>query len=327
MQILDDEFKDFKDLSYERKSSNRFILKDNQNNNEIVFNTKKMKLPKEGIIWEEMLESFESSNDFSYISGHGFYLEGYAEFKITGFWDDDGFKEESSELNKRYIMGNTSFELGCPSNLFDYITRFEDETKVDYLSIKLFGLNKENILLELEKAIFLLAQTYSEFIMEEYREFLYPRIVDIREVGCITEPFTYTDIDLDFDWSSPHFQSISQFNQGESSDSYDYFGYYRFIESFFGDNKEEDEIVSLVESINYQNLVDYASQNQLIDKNNATPKALARKLYQVRNNYVHHKLKGTRLFDPTFNVPVLYLSKWKVVSREIAIQLMNKHCK
>lgn len=327
MEILDKLFNRYETMTYERLSSNRFMLKDSQIEKEATFNLRGVDLTEGFIPTKTFHNKIASVNDFAYIDGHGFYLDGYAEFKITGFWDDEGYKGEFEGFNKEHQIGHTRFELSEPSDLFDFLTRFEDETKVDYSSIKLTGVTEENVLVELEKALFCLAHTYSEYIIEEYKEFLYPRIVDMREVGMLMEEFDYTEIDLDLDWSSPYFRSLSQFNQGESSDTYDTFAFYRFIESFFGEEKEEDEIIGLVESIDHQELVTYASNHHLIDSNNATAKSLAKQLYQVRNNYVHHKLKGKRLFEPSFNVPVAVLSKWKVVTREIAIQLLNKHCK
>ncbi len=264
-------------------------------------------------------------NDYEYTNGYGFYLDGYAEFGITGFVEEESGRS-SFEIGKMYRFGNYKFEISEPSSLFSFLTYFEDESKVEFYTIKLYGVSHEKFVLEVEKALFYMGFQFKDDIDEEYSEFLYPRIYDLREMSMTFEYFDYTEMEKNLDWNSPFLNNISLFNQGESTDYYNFFAYYRFMETFFGVGNEENELIGLLESIDGTKLLEFAKKHTLIEAN-GTIKSLAKALYQVRNNYVHHKLRRNRLFDPTFNIPVTVLAKWRVVTREVAIQLLNKNGK
>ncbi|KZR59790.1 hypothetical protein [Pseudobacillus badius] len=327
MKGLDDKLKGYDDLSYEKINGTRFQLKDKQLNKRVVFNLKGVTITP-FIHTDSLIEKLEKMNDFKYVEGHGFYLDGYAEFSITGFMDymDEQIYRGSFEIGKVYSFGSYHFEISTRSDLFSFLTWFEDESKSDFYTLKLYGVSKEKFSIEIEKSLFYIGAKFLDDIDEEYREFLYPRIMDFRMVGITTELFNYTEIDLSIDWSSPITNNLSLFNHGESTDDYNFFAYYRFIETFFGDGNEEDELIALVESIDVTELLGFAKDNQLIEAN-GTEKSLAKLLYQIRNNYIHHKLSRERLFDPTFNIPIQILTKWKVITREMAIQLFNLHCR
>jgi hypothetical protein len=326
MELLDHELEGYDDLSYEKVNGTRFQLKDKRINKQVVFNLKGVTITP-FLHTESLLEKLEKMNDFKYVEGHGYYLDGYAEFSITGFMDnmDGQIYRGSLEIGKVYSFGDYQFEISTRSDLFSFLTWFEDESKYEFYTIKLYGVNKEKFSIEIEKSLFYIGTKFLDDIDEEYREFLYPRIMDFRMVGITTELFKYTEIDLSIDWNSPITNNLSLFNHGESTDDYNFFAYYRFIETFFGNGNEEDELIALVESINATQLLEFAKDNLLIEAN-GTKKSLAKSLYQIRNNYIHHKLSRERIFDPTFNIPIQILTKWKVVTKEISIQLLNLHC-
>jgi hypothetical protein len=323
MKLLDDELNGYDDISYNKLNGTKFRLIDKRLNKQLVFNFKGVTISPY-LHKESLHEKLKKMNDYEYVNGHGYYLDGYAEFGITGFMDQDDY-HGSFEIGKVYSFSNYHFEVSPRSDLFSFLTWYEDESKFDFYTLKLYGVSKESFSVEIEKALFYIGAKFTEDIEEEYREFLYPRIVDFRMVGINAELFNYTDIDLNLDWSSPIANNLSLFNQGESSDDYNFFAYYRFIETFFGKGNEEDELTELVESLDVKVLLEFAKKHQLIEAN-GTAKSLAKSLYQVRNNFIHHKINRERIFDPTFNIPVQILIKWKVITKEMAIQLLNLHC-
>jgi len=323
MKLLDDKLESYDDLSYTKINGTTFQLDDKRLNKQVVFNLKGVTITPY-LHMEILHKKLKKMNDYEYVEGHGYYLDGYAEFGITGFMDQEGYRG-SFEIGKIYSFGDYHFEVSPRSDLFSFLTWYEDESKYDFHTLKLNGVSKESFSIEIEKALFYIGAKFSEDIEEEYREYFYPRIVDFRMVGITAELFDYTEIDLNLDWSSPIANNLSLFNQGESSDDYNFFAYYRFMETFFGTGTEEDELTALVESIDVKELLDFAKKYLLIEAN-GTAKSLAKSLYQVRNNYIHHKLSRERIFDPTFNIPVQILTKWKVITKEMAIQLLNLHC-
>lgn len=326
MKLLDDELEGYDDLSYKKINGTKFQLDDKRLNKQVSFNLKDVIITP-FLHTESLLVKMEKMNDFKYVKGHGYYLDGYSEFSITGFMDEmDGqLYRGSFEIGKVYSFGSYQFEVSTRSDLFSFLTWFEDESKFDFHTLKVYGVSSERFSIEIEKTLFYIGAKFLDDIDEEYREFLYPRIMDFRMVGTTNELFNYTEIDLSIDWNSPITNNLSLFNQGESTDDYNFFTYYRFIETFFGDGNEEYELTILVESIDATELLEFAKDNLLIEAN-GTEKSLAKSLYQVRNNYIHHKLSRERIFDPTFNIPIQLLTKWKVITREMAIQLLNLHC-
>lgn len=323
MELLESELEGYDELSYKKINGTKFQLDDKRLKKKVVFNLKGVTITRY-LLMESLHEKLEKMNDYEYVDGHGYYLDGYAEFGITGFMDEEG-ERGSFEIGKVYSFGNYHFEVSPRSDLFSFLTWYQDESKFEFNTLKLNGVSKENFSVEIEKALFYIGTKFSEDIQEEYKEFLYPRIVDFREVGTIAEIFDYTAIDLDLYWNSPITSNLSLFNQGESSDNYNFFAYYRFMETFFGEDNEEDELTALVKSIEVTGLLVFAKKYGLIE-DNGTANSLAKSLYQVRNNYIHHKLSRARIFDPTFNIPVHILTKWKVITKEMAIQLLNLHC-
>ncbi|GGE76126.1 hypothetical protein [Priestia taiwanensis] len=328
MLLLDNELNNYSDLSYQKISGEKFQIIDHKFQKEVVFNLKNTTttshLQKEKLHKEKLHEDLEKMNNYRYVSGHGYFLDGYSEVSITGFMEQENY-HGLFEIGKTYSFGSYHFEIGSKSELFSFLTSYEDESKYDFYTLKLNGVSKDTFSLEIEKALFYIGSKFSEDIEQEYREFLYPRVIDFRTVGVTSELFNYTEINLNLDWGSPIVSNLSSFNQGESSDDYNFFAYYRFIETFFGTGNEENELIMLVESIDSKELLTFSKEHRLI-QNNGTAKSLAKSLYQTRNNYIHHKLNKKRTFDPTFNLPVQALTKWKVITREIAIQLLNLHC-
>lgn len=323
MKLLDDEFKSYDDLSYKKINGAKFQLDDKRLNKQVFFNLKGVTITPY-LHKESLHQKLKKMNDYEYIHGHGYYLDGYTEFGVIGFMEEEGYLS-SFEIGKVYSFGGYHFEVSPRSELFSFLTWYEDESKHDFHTLKLNGVSRESFPVEIEKALFYIGTKFSEDIEEEYREFLYPRIIDFRMVGITAESFDYTEINLNLDWNSPIANNLSLFNQGESTDDYNFFAYYRFLETFFGEGNEEDELIALVESINVTELLEFAKKYLLIEAN-GTAKSLAKSLYQVRNNYIHHKLNRERIFDPTFNIPVQILTKWKVITKEMAIQLLNLHC-
>ncbi|MCA4158027.1 hypothetical protein [Priestia megaterium] len=323
MELLERALDGYNGLSYEKINGSKFQMEDEQLRKKVVFNLKGVNITPY-LHMESFQEKLKNMNDYDYVNGHGYYLDGYAEFGIIGFMDEDN-PHATFEIGKVYSFGSYHFEISPRSELFSFLTWYEDESKSDFNTLKLNGVSKENFPIEIEKALFYIGNNFSEDIVEEYREFLYPRIIDFREVGMTAELFNYTKVDQDLDWGSPITNHLSLFNQGESSDNYNFFAYYRFMETFFGEGNEVDELTMLVESIDVTELLMFAKKYGLIESN-GTAKSLAKSLYQVRNNYIHHKLSRERIFDPTFNIPVYILTKWKVITKEMAIQLLNLHC-
>lgn len=326
IELLNKAIERYEDLSYEILNGSRFVMKDNRLSKEFEFKLKRIDVSNPSFLAKDKYHNeLKQLNDYEYKNGYGFYLDGYAEFGVTGFMDEntDG---SSFEIGKLYRFGNYEFEISKPSSLFSFLTHFEDESKFDFHTIKLRGVSREKFVLEVEKAIFYIGVQFKADIVEEYSELLYPRIFDFREMSMTFEYFDYTEMETNLDWNSQIMDNISLFNQGESTDYYNFFTYYRFMETFFGVGNEENELIGLVESIKGTKLLGFAKEHMLIEAN-GTAKSLAKALYRIRNNYVHHKLRGSRLFDPTFNIPVTVLAKWRVVTREIAIQLLNKHGK
>ncbi|MFP3790851.1 hypothetical protein [Bacillus subtilis] len=320
---LNNHLERYEHLTLKKINGSRYRLQDECVNKSLSFNLKGIEVESNYMNMKKLHLKFENSNDYKYFDGHGFCIEDYAEFGITGFFDEE-FDYTSFETDVCYSFGKYKFIVSDPSNLFQFLTWFEDETKFDYKTIKLFGTSQDTALKDLEKAVFYIGSKFLEDD-EAYKEFLYPRIVDLREVGVTAVPFNYTEINLNINWDSPIANNLSLFNYGESTDHYNFFAYYRFIETFFDTGNEEDELIALVESIDNDELLIFAKDHNLIEAN-GTAKTLAKTLYKVRNNYVHHKLRKERIVDPYFNVPVAILSKWKVISREIAIQLLNINC-
>ena len=324
MKLLDDEFESYETLTYEKINGTRFRISDTKSGKNMVFNLN-------GIDYDSYLpmdafhQKLESMNDYKYAEGYGFYLEGYAEFAIGGFLRDGGCAE--FEKKKTYRFGQYEFEVSPPTDLFSYLTWNDDESKdSEFDTIKLTGVAKESFVVDIEKALLYLGTHFKLDFEEEYSQFYYPQLMDLREVGMLYEPFDYTAISTELDWHSPALRNIALFNEGESTDNYNFFPYYRFIETFFEEGREEDQLIELVESINAVELIVFAAQHKLIN-GNGTAKSLARGLYAIRNNYVHHKLNRVRLFDPTHNIPTPVLAKWRVIAKEIAIQLLNVHGK
>lgn len=322
MKLLDDEFESYENLTYEKINGTRFRMRDEKLGKEMEFNLK-------GIDFSSYLpaqalhQKLEDMNDYKYTDGYGFYLDGYAELAIFGFMNDDSTQSEFV-IGETYQFGQYKFEISPPTDLFRYLTWSDDESKIDFDTIKLTGVTKESFVVDIEKALLYLGTRYKEDFYEEYSQFLYPQLMDLREVGMIYEPFDYTNVSAKLDWHSPILSNIALFNQGESTDNYNFFAYYRFIETFFEDGNEVDQLIKLVESIDTTELLEFAKEHALINVN-GTKKTLARELYAIRNNYVHHKLSRVRIFDPTHNIPIPVLIKWRVVTKEIAIQLLNLH--
>ena len=323
MKLLDDKLEVYDDLSYKKINGTKFKLDDKRLNKQVVFNLKGVTITP-FLHMESLHQKLKKMNDYEYVQGHGYYLDGFTEFGVTGFMEEKGYLS-SFEIGKVYSFGGYHFEVSSRSDLFSFLTWYEDESKHEFYTLKLYGVSRDSFPIEIEKALFYIGTRFSEDFEEEYREFLYPRIVDFRMVGITVESFDYTEIDLNLDWNSPIVNNLSLFNQGESTDDYNFFAYYRFLETFFGEGIEEDELILLVESINVKELLEFAKRNLLIETN-GTAKSLAKTLYKVRNNYIHHKLNRDRIFDPTFNIPVQILTKWKVITKEMAIQLLNLHC-
>lgn len=324
MKILDYQFEKYKNLIYEKVNGTRFLMKDLKSGKEMEFNLK-------GIDSERYLpmdafqRKLESMNDYKYTEGYGFYLNGSAEFAIGGFLRGGGCAEFEKE--KLYCFGKYEFEVSPPTDLFRYLTWADDESKdPDFDTIKLTGVAKDTFVIDIEKAILYLGTNFKLDYEEEYGQFHYPQLMDLREAGMLYEPFDYTEVGEELDWNSPVLKNIGLYNQGESTDNYNFFSYYRFIETFFEKGPEEDQLIELVESVDTTEIIEFAKKHELINEN-GTAKSLAKELYSVRNSYVHHKLTKVRIFDPTHNIPTPLLLKWRVVTKEIAIQLLNLHGK
>lgn len=324
MKILDDTFEKYKNLIYEKVNGTRFSMSDLKSGKKMVFNLK-------GIDYDRYLpmaafhQKLEDMNDYKYIKGYGFYLNESAEFAIGGFLRDGGCDEFEKE--KVYHFGQYDFEVSTPTDLFRYLTWNDDESKdPDFDTIKLRGVSKDSLVIDVEKAMLYIGTHFKWYYGEEYQQFYYPQLMDLREAGMPYEPFDYTKVIEELDWHSPVLKNIGLYNEGESTDNYNFFSYYRFIETFFEEGPEEDQLIELVESVDTTKLVEFAKEYGLINKN-GTSKSLAKALYAIRNSYVHHKLRRVREFELTHNIPVSLLLKWRVVAKEVAIQLLNLHGK
>lgn len=315
MATVEKELAGYENLAYDKDRNNRYVLTDKQIKKSVTLDKGDLKLEK----MAEFHQQLEHKNDFTYKNGYGFYLDGYVEFGVIGFMDKKS--RTSFEHGKRYKMGELEFEVSPKSDMFHFFTWFEDKSHMESNTLKLYGASKEGFLSDIEKALFLMGVRFEEEFIEEYGEFFYPRILDIRESNIPCESFEFTEVNENLDWSCPITGNLALFNQGEATSRYNFFAFYRFIETFIQTGREADELTSLLRSLDTKQLLAFAKETRLIEQNGNVVE-LANALYTIRNRYVYERPGD----EPDGNIPVEEMAKWKVVTKEMAIQLLNNNC-
>lgn len=316
MTTLTKELAGYKNLDYEKVADNRFTLRDKELGKTVEFEMSDLSLTD----MTRFHENIQEKNDFEYQHGYGFYLEGYTEFGVIGFMDKAS--RTSFEHGKRYPLGNLEFEVSKKSDLFHFLTWFEDKSQMESNTLKVYGVTKESYSSDIEKALFMMGVRFEDEFLEEYGEFFYPRILDIRESDIPCESFEFTEVSANLDWSCPVTGNLALFNQGESTSRYNFFAFYRFIETFIKTGRETEELTALLKSLQTEQLLGFAKETRLIDEDGDVEE-LAKLLVEMRNRYVYERPGD----EPDGKIQVEEMAKWKVITKEIAIQLLNSTCR
>ena len=315
MTTLEKELAGYSNLDYQQVSYNRYALRDK-------LLKKSVELEKDDLNEEDMTtfhRTLEDKNDFQYKHGYGFYLDGYTEFGVIGFMDKKS--RTSFEHGKRYPLGDLEFEVSGKSDLFHFFTWFEDESQMESSTLKLYGVTKESYTADIEKALFYMGVRFEDEFLEEYGEFFYPRILDIRESDIPCDSFEFTDVSENLDWTCPVTGNLALFNQGESTSRYNFFAFYRFIETFIKTGRETQELTRILEQLETEQLLAFAKETRLIEPD-GKEEELAKALYEIRNRFVYERPGA----EPDGKIPVEEMAKWKVITKEMAIQLLNSNC-
>lgn len=315
MNALSKELTGYKNLDYEKVAGNRFSLHDKALEKSVEFEMNDMS-PTDMARFHQNLEE---KNDFKYEDGYGFYLNGYTEFGVTGFMDKES--PTSFEHGKRYPLGTMEFEVSKKSDLFHFFTWFQDKSQIESNTLKIYGVEKGTYTADIEKALFNMGVRFEEEYLLEYGEFFYPRILDIRESDYPFASFQYTDVISNLDWSCPVTGNLALFNQGEVTSRYNFFAFYRFIETFIGTGKEEEALVNLLKPLDTSQILAFAKETRLIAEDDKEEE-LVKELFEFRNRYVYAE-PGQ---EADGNIPVEMMAKWKIVTKELAIQLLNLNC-
>ena len=304
----------YEQISMEQTGTNEWTLTDKQLGKSAAFESEDITLT----TMKQVIQRLAERNDFQYINGQGFYLKGYAEVGIVGFMDEDD--QSIFKIGKTYSVGGIEFEVSKKSDLFHFLTWFEDKSRLETLTLKLNGVNKENFSEEIEKVIFYMGTKYKEQMLDDCGDFAYPRTIDVRVSDIPCDEFRYSAINMNIDWSSLEANHLALFNQGETSDNSNFFSYYRFIETFLGEEKSLAELQRRLSTLHPGRILAFAKEAKLIEEHESV-EALGEALYEVRNRYVNEQEEDAGY------VPFNELGKWKVVTKEVAIQLLNQQNK
>lgn len=315
MTTLEKELEGYPDLSCRQARHNRLALWDANIKKEVEFARNDMTLQD----MDSFIQKLTAKNDFEYKNGYGYYLDGFTEFGVIGFMDKG--TSTSFEHGKRYQLGGVEFEISRKSDLFHFLTWFEDKSHMESDTLKIYGVSKESYISDIEKALFYLGMRFADEFIEEYGKFFYPRILDIRDTDIPCESFQFTNIRTDLDWSCPATGNLALFNQGEATSRYNFFAFYRFIETFIQTGRETEELSRLMKDLETTDILAFAKETRLVEPEGKEAD-LAKALYDVRNRYIYEVPGG----EPDGKIPVEEMQKWKVVTKEIAIQLLNSRC-
>lgn len=315
MTTLEKEIAEYPDLNSRLARHNRIAIWDANIKKEIEFAKNDMTLDN----MEHFFQKLTAKNDFEYKNGYGFYLDGYTEFGVIGFMDKGA--NTSFEHGKRYPMGEVEFEVSRKSDLFHFLTWHEDKSHMESDTLKIYGSTKESYVSDIDKALFFMGIRFANEFIEEYGKFFYPRILDIRDTDEPCDSFEFSSIRTDLDWSCPATGNLALFNQGESTSRYNFFAFYRFIETFIQTGRETEELSRLMKKLETARILEFAKETRLIEVDGKEAD-LAKALYDVRNQYIYEVPGG----EPDGRIPVEQMKKWKVVAKEISIQLLNTRC-